>query len=345
MLRNTNDLMAHFEAYKDIPKVAELRARFSTIRTMLQANVFDDFSRIELAATDDTGRAAAQLGEAASVVDALEPGVRDELIRVLCSKELLAYGQIFSTSGDTAKLDRLERRYTWIRKTIRQKEESWAVLPPQWGALQTMCVSLCKVTRAALGEILEAQSAHPDVASLLAALQRTLELERELTDKFAVHADDNGNAPLAGDGGDDEGSSKNRSAAANDIRRKYAAMRRDNSGAPSSSAADAAVAEAHAEAVALAARFVFKGSISGVFDGYLGPYVAMEERELLEQLDKLVAEETWDAAAAGEAKVGAGGVTLPHGMTKAGKAEPGLARMGCTGCSCADVRAPAASGI
>ena len=36
-----------------------------------------------------------------------------------------------------------------------------------------------------------------------------------------------------------------------------AAMRRDNSGAPSSFAADAAVAEAHAEAVALAARCVF----------------------------------------------------------------------------------------
>ena len=87
-----------------------------------------------------------------------------------------------------------------------------ATLPPQ-------------VTRSALAEILEAQSASPDVASLLAALQRTLEFEKELTDMFSADAASAPSASLGGDDGASEdeptpSASKNRSSVAAELRKK-----------------------------------------------------------------------------------------------------------------------------
>ena len=47
-------------------------------------------------------------------------------------------------------------------------------------------------------------------------------------------------------------------------------------------------------AVAAAAAAVFKGSISSCFEPHLKAYVELEERQLSEHLEKIVAEETWD---------------------------------------------------
>ena len=37
-------LLAHFEAYKDIPKISELRAKVGTLKETLKSHVFSDFS-------------------------------------------------------------------------------------------------------------------------------------------------------------------------------------------------------------------------------------------------------------------------------------------------------------
>ena len=40
-----------------------------------------------------------QLSDACLVVDALEPSVREELVKNFCSKELISYKQIFDGAG------------------------------------------------------------------------------------------------------------------------------------------------------------------------------------------------------------------------------------------------------
>ena len=37
-------LLAHFEAYKDIPKISELRGKVGTLKETLKSHVFSDFS-------------------------------------------------------------------------------------------------------------------------------------------------------------------------------------------------------------------------------------------------------------------------------------------------------------
>jgi hypothetical protein len=43
-----NQLISHFEAYKDVPKISELREKFKGIKDMLKSHVFSDFARLIL---------------------------------------------------------------------------------------------------------------------------------------------------------------------------------------------------------------------------------------------------------------------------------------------------------
>ena len=55
------------------------------------------------------------------------------------------YTQIFSYTGETAAIDRTERRYAWLRKRLRAREDVWAVFPEAWRVQQHVCLLFCKV--------------------------------------------------------------------------------------------------------------------------------------------------------------------------------------------------------
>jgi hypothetical protein len=35
-------------------------------------------------------------------------------------------------SGESAKLDRFERRFMWFRSRLEEKKEQWAIFPESW---------------------------------------------------------------------------------------------------------------------------------------------------------------------------------------------------------------------
>lgn len=47
-LQAVNQLCSHFEAYRDVPKINELREKFKNIKKILKSHVFSDFSRYVL---------------------------------------------------------------------------------------------------------------------------------------------------------------------------------------------------------------------------------------------------------------------------------------------------------
>ncbi|KAI3756850.1 hypothetical protein L1987_56673 [Smallanthus sonchifolius] len=72
-----------------------------------------------------------QLSDACLVVDALEPSVREELVKNFCNRELISYQQIFE-GAELAKLDKTERRYAWVKRRLRTNEEIWKTFPASW---------------------------------------------------------------------------------------------------------------------------------------------------------------------------------------------------------------------
>jgi len=294
LLEAVNQLSAHFEAYKDIPRIAEVRSKCASIKAALRSAVLDDFSRFGREG-DEALYSGGELADACLVVDALEPHVREELVATLCSRELGAYTSIFSaTSGEASHLDKVERRFAYIKRKIGEREAAWTIFPPPWRVGALCVAALCKVTRAQLAELLDAQGG--DVQAVLQALHRTLEFERSLDERF-------GGARRGGDGGgsDEEGEEEEDFAPADEssaasLRRKYEKARRARE--HEAAVGDKPGAQAMESAAREAGRMSFRGSVSSAFEPHLRGYVDLEEKQLTECVDALLAGETWQADAA-----------------------------------------------
>ena len=193
LLDAANELAAHFERYSDVPKVAELKRRRDDCESALRAAVFEDFHvnwQPSVVASDAS--VAARLRDACAVVDALDPKHRDALTGDLTNKELTGYASVFDKStgagGDSKGLDQVERRYAWIKRNLKAKEAMWGVFPEHWRFPQLLCMSLCKLTRAHLAELLDAEARAAEVQTVLQAMHKTVAFERDLDDHFGVDA-------------------------------------------------------------------------------------------------------------------------------------------------------------
>ncbi|XP_008793539.2 vacuolar protein sorting-associated protein 53 A [Phoenix dactylifera] len=285
-LEAVNQLCSHFEAYRDIPKITELREKFKNIKKILKSHVFSDFSSLGTGKETEETNLLQQLSDACLVVDALEPSVREELVKNFCSKELTSYRQIFE-GAELAKLDKTERRYAWIKRRLRTNEEIWKIFPPSWHVDYLLCIQFCKLTRTQIVDILDNLKEKPDVGTLLLALQRTLEFEEELAEKFSGGTTGSQNREFEGDAEEtDEGEKHN--LLVSDIRKKYEkklALHRGGTEPEKDKYKDLSVP---------GAGFNFRGIISSCFEPHLAVYVELEEKTLMEHLEKLVQEETWE---------------------------------------------------
>ncbi|KAL6565339.1 HIT domain protein [Orobanche gracilis] len=285
-LEAVNQLCSHFEAYRDFQKITELREKFKSIKQILKSHVFSDFSSLGSGKETEESNLLQQLSDACLVVDALEPSVREELVKNFCSRELTSYQQIFE-GAELAKLDKSERRYAWIKRRLRTNEEIWKIFPSSWHVSYLLCIQFCKLTRmydfwTQLVDILNNLKERPDVGTLLMALQRTLEFEEELAEKF-------GGGSRSRESGSDVGEDMvDNNPKVSDIRKKYEKKLTAHHGSENEEQ------EVHRDSSVPSAGFNFRGIISSCFEPYLAVYVELEEKTLMEHLEKLVQEETWE---------------------------------------------------
>ncbi|XP_043700892.1 vacuolar protein sorting-associated protein 53 A [Telopea speciosissima] len=280
-LEAVNQLCSHFEAYRDVPKITELREKFKNIKQILKSHVFSDFSSLGTGKETEETNLLQQLSDACLVVDALEPSVREELVKIFCNRELTSYRQIFE-GAELAKLDKSERRYAWIKRRLRTNEEIWKIFPSSWQVAYLLCIQFCKLTRAQLEEILDTLKEKPDVGTLLMALQRTLEFEEELAEKFG------GGTRNKETEIEEIDKAESNSQTVLDIRRKYEKKLAAHHGSGTDET------DGPKDFSVPGAGFNFRGIISSCFEPHLTVYVELEERTLMESLEKLVQEESWD---------------------------------------------------
>nr|XP_016472415.1 PREDICTED: vacuolar protein sorting-associated protein 53 A-like isoform X2 [Nicotiana tabacum] len=224
-----------------------------------------------------------QLSDACLVVDALEPSVREELVKSFCNRELTSYQQIFE-GAELAKLDKTERRYAWIKRRLRTNEEIWKIFPRSWHVNYLLCIQFCKLTRSQLVEILVSMKEKPDVATLLMALQRTLEFEEELAEKFGGGT----RSKDAVDDSEETERSGNKSQTVSDIRKKYEKKLAAHDGSQHDEQ------DGQKDPSVPGAGFNFRGIISSCFEPHLSVYVELEEKTLMDSLEKEILEETWE---------------------------------------------------
>ncbi|KAL9859634.1 Vacuolar protein sorting-associated protein 53 A [Arabidopsis thaliana] len=285
-LEAVNQLCNHFEAYRDVPKITELREKLNNIKQILKSHVFSDFSSLGTGKETEETNLLQKLSDSCLVVDALEPSVREELVNNFCSRELTSYEQIFE-GAELAKLDKTERRYAWIKRRIRTNEEIWKIFPASWHVPYRLCIQFCKQTRKQVEFILVNMKEKPVVAILLLALQSTVEFEKELEKKFG------GGVPTKDIEDDIEeiGTWEDNSQNISKIRKKYekkfaASQETEENGFQQEKTGNKDLS-------VTGAGFNFRGMISSCFEPHLTPYIELEEKTLMDDLEKIV-QESWD---------------------------------------------------
>lgn len=292
LLEAVQQLSQHFQSFAQIPKVAELGGRVSTLQKSLQMNVMREFELLGTGEESTNPLLLERLKACCLVTDALGYKARDELVDYVCKKEMGVYGQIFAPVGDTAQLDRVERRYNWLRKRLRAREEVWAIFPEAWRVPQLLCLMFCQVTKGQVAEMLDSRGAElaNNVEALLLAVKSTNDFEAEMARRFGgstsedtEHEEED---PMDSMAADD-------ASPASAVRERYERMFKEKQRGSKGAAVAGDPAAAALAAQGQAVRTAFQGSISSVFTKHLSVYVDAEEKQLRETMDVLVREESW----------------------------------------------------
>ncbi|NXL13657.1 VPS53 protein, partial [Setophaga kirtlandii] len=97
-----------------------------------------------------------------------------------------------------AWLDKIDRRYAWIKRQLVDYEEKYGrMFPAEWCMTERIAVDFCHITRAELSKIMRTRAKEIEVKLLLFAIQRTTNFEGLLAKRFSgcTLADGTGKKP------------------------------------------------------------------------------------------------------------------------------------------------------
>jgi hypothetical protein len=282
LLEAIKQLQAHFVSYGHIPRVAELKGRVDALEQALRLASLREF---ELLGEDAPPQHMIQtLKDCCTVIGAIGTVARDELVDIICKREMNMYTQIFGTIGETAKLERTVNRYKWFIRRLDSRSVIWEIFPEEWRVTQLLALTYCSITKSELAEILAdtaREVLEKDVEGLLKAVEATNVFEAEMDRRFGSGKEDKEEDGYFGTG-EPAVSTASLEANADAIKKKYKqkkkeheieelSKRREEKRALMEDAAEAAVKHAS-----------FNKAISPVFE----PYMYLYAEDVLKNLRK-----------------------------------------------------------
>uniref|UniRef100_A0A668UKD0 Vps53 N-terminal domain-containing protein n=1 Tax=Oreochromis aureus TaxID=47969 RepID=A0A668UKD0_OREAU len=99
---------------------------------------------------------------------------------------LADFEEAFPSQGSkVAWLDKIDRRYAWIKRQLLDYEEKYGrMFPEEWCMTERIAVEFCHITRAELAKVMRTRAKEIEVKLLLFAIQRTTNFEGLLAKRF-----------------------------------------------------------------------------------------------------------------------------------------------------------------
>ncbi|XP_032672453.1 vacuolar protein sorting-associated protein 53 homolog [Odontomachus brunneus] len=181
-LQAVMEVMQHFHNYMDIPQVKMLSDQVRQIHVELAQQITADFKQ---AFSGQNPKHFNQLTEGCLVLSVLDPKVKKDLLLWFVNIQLQEYAHLFDENQDFAWLDKIDRRYAWIKKHLLDFESKFGTIFPQdWEVSERIAVQFCHVTREDLAKLMNKRRGEIDVKLLLYAIQRTSNFESLLAKRF-----------------------------------------------------------------------------------------------------------------------------------------------------------------
>ncbi|EFN82571.1 vacuolar protein sorting-associated protein 53 homolog [Harpegnathos saltator] len=181
-LQAVMEVMQHFHNYMDIPQVKMLSDQVRQIHVELAQQITADFKQ---AFSGQNPKHFNQLTEGCLVLSVLDPKVKKDLLVWFVNIQLQEYAHLFDENQDFAWLDKIDRRYAWIKKHLLDFESKFGTIFPQdWEVSERIAIQFCHVTREDLAKLMNKRRGEIDVKLLLYAIQRTSNFESLLAKRF-----------------------------------------------------------------------------------------------------------------------------------------------------------------
>ncbi|XP_014824007.1 PREDICTED: vacuolar protein sorting-associated protein 53 homolog isoform X1 [Poecilia mexicana] len=293
LLQGVVNVLEHFQKYMGIPQIRQLSERVKAAQSELGTQILADFEEAFPAqGSKRPGGPSNVLRDACLVANVLDPRIKQEIIKKFIRQHLSEYLVLFQENQDVAWLDKIDRRYAWIKRQLVDYEEKYGrMFPEEWCMTERIAVEFCHITKVELAKVMRTRAKEIEVKLLLFAIQRTTNFEGLLAKRFTgcTLTDTPGqqkrpDSPLAqtnpfleDDTGEDAGSEKDE-----DLAKPRKPKAPDNP---------------------------FHGIISKCFEPHLYVYIESQDKNLGELIDRFVA----DFRAQGPPKAGTeeGGAVLP----------------------------------
>ncbi|XP_022451847.1 vacuolar protein sorting-associated protein 53 homolog [Delphinapterus leucas] len=187
LLQGVMNVLEHFHKYMGIPQIRQLSERVKAAQTELGQQILADFEEaFPSQGTKRPGGPSNVLRDACLVANILDPRVKQEIIKKFIKQHLSEYLVLFQENQDVAWLDKIDRRYAWIKRQLVDYEEKYGrMFPREWYMAERIAVEFCHVTRTELAKIMRTRAKEIEVKLLLFAIQRTTNFEGFLAKRFS----------------------------------------------------------------------------------------------------------------------------------------------------------------
>ncbi|XP_067103029.1 vacuolar protein sorting-associated protein 53 homolog isoform X2 [Osmerus mordax] len=186
LLQGVVNVLEHFQKYMGIPQIRQLSERVKAAQSELGTQILADFEEaFPVQGSKRTGGPSNVLRDACLVANVLDPRIKQEIIKKFIRQHLSEYLVLFQENQDVAWLDKIDRRYAWIKRQLVDYEEKYGrMFPEEWYMTERIAVEFCHITRIELAKVMRTRAKEIEVKLLLFAIQRTTNFEGLLAKRF-----------------------------------------------------------------------------------------------------------------------------------------------------------------
>ncbi|XP_062241314.1 vacuolar protein sorting-associated protein 53 homolog [Platichthys flesus] len=186
LLQGVVNVLEHFHKYMGITQIRQLSERVKAAQSELGTQILADFEEaFPSQGSKRTGGPSNVLRDACLVANVLDPRIKQEIIKKFIRQHLSEYLVLFQENQDVAWLDKIDRRYAWIKRQLVDYEEKYGrMFPEEWCMTERIAVEFCHITRVELAKVMRTRAKEIEVKLLLFAIQRTTNFEGLLAKRF-----------------------------------------------------------------------------------------------------------------------------------------------------------------
>lgn len=238
------------------------------MKRQLDHQITDEFREAFVQPEPDTSVCdIRQLTEACLVLDVLGEESKQKIVTWFVNLQLRDYKTEFHQSKGMAWLDKIDKRFAWLKRTLASYRETCAdIFPKDWHMAEVISTRFCEITRDEMQRLVTERRDQLEVQILMFALKKSTEFETWLASRFPSREWEEVTEEAADGGASEEGeemTSGGRRASQRYGKGKDPAVEKPQKLKPSH----------------------FIGRLTKIFEGYMDVYVEAQERNLETMLE------------------------------------------------------------